>query len=457
MSRASSGLAYLGALGLLGAVACGPPPSPQLGGGGGRGEGLSSPLGPSYVLVPLPSDDDSVLGRILPSEPEPGRSLEETARANPCADKLTEAKTSPMASSFEDAQDLQVHGKARAMLGAFGFSGDAERATHFVYKLEASKRISKQDTAEYTSCCAQKGCGYGYVSALVYGEGEYATGEESAANASVDVLTVGGASGGARVKVLHKRKVKGWLAAVVTVTDPSKGQALGPLGVAQAAGITEASIPATVKSIYDREKVEIKTAGASYVLSDAKTGEVKENEFVRRFRGVTGSNELDLYERRRNPFAFYTSGALTAISAGVAVYGFLNLTRPCDKSDVDPDGSFVSSDCQATNNKSPFGINNTFDPNATRENGLGIAMAIGGTAGFVGFGAWFLYLLFKTDGGADEHYLSEHDATLYVTRYNRALLRRTIKDVQKTQSRWVPTLRMEPTVGLGFTGLRGTF
>ena len=172
---------------------------------------------------------------------------------------------------------------------------------------------------------------------------------------------------------------------------------------------------------------------------------------------VTGSNELDLYERRRNPFAFYTSGALTAISAGVAVYGFLNLTRPCDKSDVDPDGSFVSSDCQATNNKSPFGINNTFDPNATRENGLGIAMAIGGTAGFVGFGAGFLYSLFKTDGGADEHYLSEHDATLYVTRYNRALLRRTIKDVQKTQSRWVPTLRMEPTVGLGFTGLRGTF
>ena len=33
-----------------------------------------------------------------------------------------------------------------------------------------------------------------YVSALVYGEGEYATGEETTGNASVDVLTIGGAS-----------------------------------------------------------------------------------------------------------------------------------------------------------------------------------------------------------------------------------------------------------------------
>lgn len=450
MNRARRPLAVAAAIAL---AACGPPPAPRAAQGGGGG-GDASPLGPSYVLVPLPSDDDSILGRILPNEPEPGRSLDETARANPCADKLSEAKTSAMASSFEDAQELQVHGRARAMLGAFGFSGDAERATHFVYKLEASKRVSRQDTAEYTACCAQKGCGYGYVSALVYGEGEYATGEESAANGSVDVLTVGGASGGARVKVLHKRKVKGWLAAVVTVTDPSKGQALGPLGVAQAAGIAEASVPATVKGIYDREKIELKADGASYILSDAKTGAVTENEFVRRFRATTGSTELDAIEVRRNPFAFYTSGALTAISAGVAVYGFLNLTRPCDATDVDR--GFVSSDCRARTSADPFGIDDTFDPNQTRSNAPGVIMAIGGTAGFVGFGIWFLYAAFKTDGSADAHYLSEHDATLYVTRYNRALLRRTIKDVQRTQSR-APSLRIEPMMGLTSGGLRVRF
>jgi hypothetical protein len=428
---------------------------PKLPGAGGAPDGEASPLGASYVLVPLPSDDDSILGRILPSEPQAGRSLDETARANPCADKLTEAKTSPMASSFEDAQELQVQGKARAMLGAFGFSGDADRATHFVYKLEASKRVSRQDTAEYNACCKEKGCGYGYVSALVYGEGEYATGQETSANASVDVLTVGGASGGARLKVLHKRKVKGWLAALVTVTDPSKGQALGPLGVAQAAGITEATVPSTVKAIYDREKIELKAQGATFVFADAKTGTVKENEFVRRFRAVTGSSELDDYEIRRNRFAFYTSGGLLVLSAGFATYGFLNLKRPCDATDI-TDG-FVSSDCQATQGSGPFGVDNTFDPSKTRTNGTGVAMAIGGTLGVVGFGTWFLISLFKTDGADDDHYLTEHDATLYVTRYNRALLRRTIKDVQRTQARRAPALRIEPLLGFGSGGVRVQF
>src|SRR5438874_467846 len=57
-----------------------------------------NPLGPSYVLIPVPNEDAGLLGRILPAPPAPGRSLDETARANPCADKLTVPTTVPMAS-----------------------------------------------------------------------------------------------------------------------------------------------------------------------------------------------------------------------------------------------------------------------------------------------------------------------------------------------------------------------
>jgi hypothetical protein len=411
------------------------------------------------VLVPLPSEDDSILGRILPSEPAAGRSLEETARANPCADKLTEARTSPTANTFEDAQEIHAQAKARAMLGAFGFSGDMERATHFVYKLETSKRVSRQDTADYATCCAAKGCGYGYVSALVYGEGEYATGEETTGNAQVDVLSVGSASGGARVKVLHKRKVKGWLAAVVTVTDPKKGEALGPLGVAQAAGITEAGVPETVKQLYEREKVEVKTptsTTSAFTFATAKDGTLKENEFVRRFRTVTGSEELDDVEVRRNKGSFYTAGALTAVSAGIGVVGLLTLSRPCNAEDVST--SFVSSDCQysTTSGSSTSSVSGLFDASRTRANSSGVVMMGAGALGTVGFGIWFLVAAFKGDGSADDHYLSEHDAVLYVNRYNRALLRRTISDVQKTQSA-LPKLHLEPMFGLGSVGLTGRF
>jgi hypothetical protein len=51
-----------------------------------------SPLGPSYILVPLPNDDDSLLGRVLLSPLENGRSLDEVSRPNECADKLTPKK-----------------------------------------------------------------------------------------------------------------------------------------------------------------------------------------------------------------------------------------------------------------------------------------------------------------------------------------------------------------------------
>ncbi len=439
----------------LASVACGAPPTPRTPAGGSAGAG--NPLGPSYVLIPLPTEDDALLGRILPSEPAPGRSLEETARANPCADKLSEPKTSPTASSFEDAQEVRAQAGAKAMLGAFGFSGDMEQATHFVYKLETSKRIARQDTADYAACCAAKGCGYGYVSALVYGEGEYATGEETRASGQIDVLAVGGASGGARVKVLHRRKVKGWLAAVVTVTDAKKGEALGPLGVAQAAGITEAGVPETVKKIYEREKIDVTTESGGFRFVSAKDGAIKENEFVRRFRKVTGSDELDDIETRRNKGSFYTAAALTAVSAGLGVYGFLNLTRPCSKEDVGE--SSVSSDCvkelPASSGGGTVSVSRVFDPSRDRENDMGTTFAIVGTAGTLGFGIWLLAAAFGPDGSATEHLLGERDAVLYTSKYNRALLRRTITDVQKTQSS--TRLHLTPTFGMGTFGLTGRF
>lgn len=444
------------------AAACTPPATPRNPQSAGAGGGAdANPLGASYVLVPLPSEDDSILGRILPEPPAPGRSLEETARANPCADKLSEPRTSPTSNSFEDAQDLTVQGKARAMLGAFGFSGDAERATHFVYKLETSKRVSRQDTAEYNACCAAKGCGYGYVSALVYGEGEYATGEEASGSAQVDVMSVGSAAGGARVKVLHKRKVKGWLAAVVTVTDPKKGEALGALGVAHAAGITEAGVPETVKKLYDREKLDVKTSGGSFVFTTDKDGPMKENEFVRRYRAVTGASDLDDVETRRNKVSFYTAGALTGASALMGIYGFLTLSRACGVDDVKTFGgstvsSNVETDCRPRDARGEIIQEDLFDKTRDTTNTPSVIMAGAGVVGTVGFGIWFLAAAFKGDGATTEHLLTEHDAVLYANRYNRALLRRTITDVQKTTSE-APRLHLAPMLGLGSIGLTGRF
>ena len=229
-----------------------------------------SPLGPSYVLAALPSDDDSLLGRVIEQLPSGGRSLEEVSRANPCADKLAEPKFVPSVATFEDAEELALGGKASATLGTFGFSGDIARATHFVYKLETERRVSRIDTADYEACCKENACGYGYVSALVYGAGEYATAEETKGAASANVVFAT-AEGSAALKILHRRSVRGWVAALVKVTDRSKAATSGVLGDPSSYGIKleESSLPDQVARRFFLEKVIIK--GSELFVSSGRT------------------------------------------------------------------------------------------------------------------------------------------------------------------------------------------
>ena len=416
-----------------------------------------SPLGPSYVLVPLPTEDEGLLGRIMPRPPEAGRSIEETARANPCAAELEAARQTPLASSFDDAQELGVDVKARAMLGAFGFEGDASRATHFSYKLETSRRVGKGEGAGYAACCQQKGCGYGYVSALVYGEGEYATGEELSGRIKGGVGVVEG-GGGVKLRVLHKRKVRGWLAAVITVTDASKGDTLGPLGAASL-GITEATVPDTVKQIYENNKIKVVPEDDSFVFRDGAGRDLKEVDFARTYLAVTGSRDLEALDRRRNPTSFAVSGILTAASLGLFAYGVTHLERPCTAGDV----GGLTFECYDTQLRSGggsgVGTGSPFEevpkPGARTTDNAGIAAAVVGGAGVVGFGTWFLVAALRRDGSTTSHLLTERDAIVYADQHNRALLRNAAKRLSRPERG--AYFEIAPVFSMSGLGLSGKF
>ncbi len=188
----------------------------------------NNPLGPSFWVIPTPSDDDGLLGRTFGRPPDTSLSLEEQSRPNPCADKLAAARSIEMPNSYENAIDVKTAAGGGAMLGLFGFSGDASAATHLLYKVKTQRKQSRLDTQEYMECCKTADCGWGYVSALIYGEGEYASGQQ------VDVAAQGNYqiySGGAShsYRALNKRSIKGYLAAVITAHDRSQAvQACAP-------------------------------------------------------------------------------------------------------------------------------------------------------------------------------------------------------------------------------------
>ena len=83
---------------------------------------------------------------------------------------------------------LAMGASASATLGTFGFAGSVQSATHLVYSLETTQQIRATDTVEYVECCKAAECGYGFVSSLVYGHGEYARAEEYLGEAQADFL-----------------------------------------------------------------------------------------------------------------------------------------------------------------------------------------------------------------------------------------------------------------------------
>lgn len=188
-----------------------------------------NPLGPSFWLIPVPSDDDSLLGRTFTQPPDTARTLEEQSRPNFCVEKLAPVREAEMPNHYENAINTSSQVGGAALLRLYGFSMDASVATHLIYKVNTTRRVARLDTTEYMECCRQSDCGWGYVSALIYGEGDYSSGKEARAQAGGN-FTVISAGSQRSFQVLNTRRIKGYLAAVITAHDRSQGAQACPPG-----------------------------------------------------------------------------------------------------------------------------------------------------------------------------------------------------------------------------------
>ncbi len=215
---------------------------------------FSAALGPSKYLIPLPGDDTSLLGRIVMQLPPRGADIEPFTRPNPCAQHLSQPRETRLESQFVDAMgdSAEVNG---SILTNFGFGASAGRATHLAYSVSTTRQLVVTDTLEYEACCTQYECGYGFVSSLVYGEGEYASAERAHGEVGARIGVVDLGSGG-EFRVLQSRKVRGWLAASVGLTR-------APLAVAPSA------LPPAVAAPIKPGAPAVSSAGAEATVEPA--------------------------------------------------------------------------------------------------------------------------------------------------------------------------------------------
>jgi hypothetical protein len=188
-----------------------------------------NPLGPSFWIIPVPSDDDALLGRTFARPPDASLTLEEQSAPNPCADKLAERRDSQMTNHYENAINTNTSAKAGGILALYGFSAEVGKATHLLYKVNTSTKITRLDTAEYQACCKEKGCGWGYIASLVKGDGEYAAGSEATAQVSGNYSVVtGGVS--RSYAVSNKKNIKGYIAAILVAHNRAEAAQACPPG-----------------------------------------------------------------------------------------------------------------------------------------------------------------------------------------------------------------------------------
>jgi hypothetical protein len=361
-----------------------------------------SPLDRSSVLLPFPSEDETLLGRALVAPPERGQTLVEASRPNDCAERLTTRAEESVAGVIEDGQPLSKNGASNAALETFGFQADSRKATHFYYRVSIDKRVRRESTAEYEVCCKEKGtCGYGFVSALVHGAGQYATASESTSSESTSTIPVaGGADGVARAEILHQRAVHGFVAVVIAGSNPEEDPPVGLLGEHAAVVVTpsKSSLSAPAQARFASERIEvIETSGErlGFGYVDGR-GAVSESEFVRRYQNETGATDLDGAERPRGT-------QLIVLGSMVAAAGLIG-------------GAVLLASSSSSSGQSwPSG-------------GTGLAGWIGVGLGGLGVGLGLDLIGAGAAANYRGHALTRADADIFAARYNRALLRRISRE-----------------------------
>jgi hypothetical protein len=109
----------------------------------------------------------------------------------------------------------------------------------------------------------------------------------------------------------------------------------------------------------------------------------------------------------------------------------------------------------------PAGTGLYWNPNGTVTSIPFILVTAGGAMMTAGGGVMMGLAAGKSDGSPRDHAITRFDAELYASRYDRALLRRTVEEA-RTRMREVsradtPALEIVPVLSPAFTGIVGRF
>jgi hypothetical protein len=204
-----------------------------------------------------------------------------------------------------------------------------------------------------------------------------------------------------------------------------------------------------VRVQYERDKVDICGSGPEFQFCDVNS-KLTENDFVRRYKRITGLKDLDYALKMRNKVSIAVWTSIGLLGVGALAYGAATWNTRCTAADTSVTA------CSTGGMPDPMKFHTTDLSKYMLIVGLGVHL--GSSAIFLLYGGT------KPDGKATDHLIAEFDARLAVDRYNRALMTR-LRSGQPMRT-WLdippppphrPRVTITPYVGLGGAGIVGSF
>lgn len=354
----------LGLLSVAWGSGCGPTTYPVFRGGAFAKLERRVPLEQGEHALVDPVDDASILGKIVNEPYDQARPLADQVSENPCASELTAATREA---------------------SALGETMDAEptRGAYFYFRVRVLRRLEMTAGANYEKCCAEKGCGVGFVRSLAFGDGEVSFASATLPGGRADVA-LDDADAPLELELGNVRRVHGYVAFALASTSFGGPPAVLP---------SEPPRPsADADYLADRFEVRDVPGNADQYAFCTQTDCVSENGFVQRYRERTGSHELDDFDRDRARDARVAGAILSVLGVASLALGVAAIE--------------------------------TADEGKTRDDqdGMRVAGGIGLGTGIVTSAIGLTLLIEPRDGSPFDHFISKVDAKRFVLRFNRSLL-----------------------------------
>ncbi|MDI1451291.1 hypothetical protein [Polyangium sp. 6x1] len=360
---------FVALIALASAAGCTINAPPTLHGGSFAPFSARAPLARDEHIVFTPSEDATLLGRVLLAPYVMPRPLAEQLAPNPCVDALVDVEPRPVPSDVIDDAERLSPDAARAA-GAPG-------ASHVYYHFDVHKRVEKAATKAYAECCQKASCGIGYVRSATLGEGEIALAKRTAPGGNADVAFDEGPHP-LELTRIDRRHVRGFVAFALG----GQGAEPPPAGAAEperpGSAANEAEVIEIRESRENRDRFELCT----------KKRCITENEFIRRYAARTGSHELDDFQRDHSPQLRATGAVVGSLGLLAAAAGLVILAT---------DSPAVA------------------DRRVPAVGGIMLGFSVPTLAAGIGL------LGSPYDGWTYDHNLTKSDARRFVERYNRAL------------------------------------